>query len=187
MSSFTTQHLRIVSPEFAIEQLPHKASPEDDWIVLVRAPEGLTVVRAVRPLESGERWIGFSSGASAHDLDVPGMLVAIIKPLQTKGLGSAFQRSLQARVVLQRLDAPGEVAEPAPNLIDPDRAGRSDMHGETGIPSAARRTRSLRSHLPSADVAARSRSRRFAVSGHPELHALDGPAGGRARCTVSRP
>lgn len=104
MSSFTTQHLRIVSPEFAIEQLPHTASPEDDWIVLVRAPEGLTVVRAVRPLESGERWIGFYSGASAHDLDVPGMLVAIIKPLAEAEIPVFVASTSDADLVLVPLE-----------------------------------------------------------------------------------
>ncbi|MFI6182502.1 ACT domain-containing protein [Nonomuraea sp. NPDC051191] len=100
MNSFTTQHLRIVSPEFAIEQLPHAASPEDDWIVLVRAPEGLTVVRAVRPLESGERWIGFYSGATAHDLDVPGMLVAITKPLAEAAIPVFVASTFDADLVL---------------------------------------------------------------------------------------
>lgn len=100
MNPLTAQHLRIVSPEFAIERLPHAASPEDDWIVLVRAPEGLTVVRAVRPLESGERWIGFYSGATAHDLDVPGMLAAIVKPLAEAAIPVFVASTSDADLVL---------------------------------------------------------------------------------------
>ncbi|WP_049557421.1 ACT domain-containing protein [Nonomuraea sp. SBT364] len=100
MNPITTQRLRIVSPEFVLEQLPHAASPEDDWIVLVRAPEGLTVVRAVRPLESGERWIGFYSGDTAHDLDVPGMLAAIVRPLAEAAIPVFVASTFDADLVL---------------------------------------------------------------------------------------
>ncbi len=104
MNPLTTQHLRIVSPEFAIERLPHAASPEDDWIVLVRAPEGLTVVRAVRPQESGDRWIGFYSGATSHDLDVPGMLAAIVQPLAEAEIPVFVASTSDADLVLVPLE-----------------------------------------------------------------------------------
>ncbi len=100
MNSPTTQHLRIVSPVFAVEQQPHAASPGDDWVVLVRGPEGLTVVRAVRPLESGERWIGFYSGATAHGLDVPGMLAAIVTPLAEAAIPVFVASTSHADLVL---------------------------------------------------------------------------------------
>lgn len=96
----TPQHLRIVSPVFIIEHLSHAASPEDDWIVLVRAPEGLTVVRTVRPLDSGERWIGFYGGATAHDLDVPGMLSALVKPLAEAAIPVFVASTSHADLVL---------------------------------------------------------------------------------------
>lgn len=100
MNSPTAQHLRVVSPVFVIEQLPHAASPGDDWIVLVRALEGLTVVRAARPLDSGERWIGFYSGVTAHGLDVPGMLAAIVQPLAEAAIPVFVTSTFHADLVL---------------------------------------------------------------------------------------
>ncbi|GIH76053.1 hypothetical protein Plo01_24820 [Planobispora longispora] len=100
MSLPTTQHLRIVSPVFVVEQLPHGASPGDDWVVLVRGPEGVTVVRAARPVDSGERWIGFYSGATAHGLDVPGMLAAIVKPLAEAAISVFVASTSHADLVL---------------------------------------------------------------------------------------
>ncbi|MEV6151620.1 ACT domain-containing protein [Nonomuraea sp. NPDC052129] len=85
---------------FAIEQLPHAASPADDWIVLVRAPEGLTVVRAAQPLDSAERWIGFYGDATAHGLDVPGMLSAIVKPLAEAAIPVFVASTSHADLVL---------------------------------------------------------------------------------------
>ncbi|MCG5220192.1 ACT domain-containing protein [Streptosporangium soli] len=100
MTSPTAQYLRIVSPVFAVEQLPHAASPGDDWVVLVRGPEGLTVVRAARPLDTGEGWIGFYSGATAHDLDVPGMLAAIVTPLAEVAIPVFVASTFHADLVL---------------------------------------------------------------------------------------
>ncbi|MFD8562533.1 ACT domain-containing protein [Streptosporangium canum] len=85
---------------FVIEHLSHAASPEDDWIVLVRAPEGLTVVRTARSLDSGERWIGFYGGATAHGLDVPGMLSALVKPLAEAAIPVFVASTFQADLVL---------------------------------------------------------------------------------------
>ena len=40
------QRLRIVPSQFVVEHLPNSTFPEDDdWIALVRAPEGLTAIR----------------------------------------------------------------------------------------------------------------------------------------------
>ncbi|MEV4571525.1 ACT domain-containing protein [Nonomuraea sp. NPDC049419] len=135
MNSLTTQHLRIVSPEFVIEQLPHAASPEDDWIVLVRAPEGLTVVRAVRPLESGERWIGFYSGATAHDLDVPGMLLAIIKPLAEAGIPVFVASTSDADLVL----VPLEREQQAVTALEEAGHQVQSGDGEAGAPFLSQR------------------------------------------------
>ncbi|WP_067135006.1 ACT domain-containing protein [Microtetraspora malaysiensis] len=82
MKSPTAQRLGVVPSVFAVEHLSHATFPEDDeWIALVRAPEGLTVVREIWPTASGDRWIGLYGGASPHSLDVPGMLAAIVGPL----------------------------------------------------------------------------------------------------------
>lgn len=75
------QRLHIVPGQFTVEHLPHATFPEDDeWIALVRAPEGLTVVRDASPYAETERWAGFYSDAG-HGLDLPGMLAALVGPL----------------------------------------------------------------------------------------------------------
>ncbi|MEW9533846.1 ACT domain-containing protein [Microbispora sp. NPDC049125] len=82
MNSSAARRLGVVPSVFAIEHLPQATFPEDDeWVALVRAPEGLTVVRETWPTGSGERWIGLYGGGSGHRQDVPGMLTAILGPL----------------------------------------------------------------------------------------------------------
>ncbi|RKS71630.1 hypothetical protein BZB76_4434 [Actinomadura pelletieri DSM 43383] len=77
----TAQRLRIVPSQFVVEHLPNVTLPEDDeWIALVRAPEGLTVIRDASPFTEAERWVGFY-GDTAHGVDTPGMLAAIVGPL----------------------------------------------------------------------------------------------------------
>lgn len=55
-----------------------------EWWALVRGPEGLTVIHEVpdAPDPSGgvELWAGLY-GENAHELDLPGMLVALLEPL----------------------------------------------------------------------------------------------------------
>ncbi|WP_242675912.1 ACT domain-containing protein [Streptosporangium minutum] len=85
---------------FTVEHLPDAALPEDDWIVLVRAPEGLTVVREARPADSGEQWIGLYGDVTAHGLDVPGMLSAIIKPLAEAAIPVFVASTFHADLVL---------------------------------------------------------------------------------------
>lgn len=102
MTSLTSQHLRILATAFVIEQLPHDASPGDGWQVLVRAPEGLTVVREAPPAgpPEEERWIAFYGGATAHDLDVPGMLAAIVEPLAEAAVPVFVASTVHADLVL---------------------------------------------------------------------------------------
>ncbi|MEV0582320.1 ACT domain-containing protein [Nonomuraea sp. NPDC050310] len=67
-----SHRLGVVPSFFAVDHLPHATLPEDDeWIALVRAPEGLTVVREAW---SGERWVGLYGGA-------PGGLAGMVGPL----------------------------------------------------------------------------------------------------------
>ncbi|GAA0941849.1 ACT domain-containing protein [Actinocorallia libanotica] len=76
----TALTLGIVPSSFVIEHLPHTTLPEDDdWIALVRAPEGLTVVRDAAPWAEAERWTGLY--ATGHDLDAPGLLASVVAPL----------------------------------------------------------------------------------------------------------
>lgn len=100
MDASTAQHLSIMSPTFAVEQLPHDGVPEDDWLVLVRAPEGLTVVREARGADAAEQWIGFYGGATAHGLDIPGMLSAIVKPLADAAIPVFVASTFHADLVL---------------------------------------------------------------------------------------
>ncbi|MEU8342281.1 hypothetical protein SAMN05443665_1023123 [Actinomadura meyerae] len=75
------QRLHIVPGQFLVEHLPHSTFPEDDeWVALIRAPEGLTVVREASPFTEAERWVGFY-GEPGDGLDVPGVLASIVQPL----------------------------------------------------------------------------------------------------------
>lgn len=84
MSTFVPQNLQLRPDTFAIE----RHDSEDilgsaDWIALVRAPQGLTVIRRVADTDDG--WRAFE-GQSSHELDVPGMLLSILAPLGEAGL-----------------------------------------------------------------------------------------------------
>jgi uncharacterized protein len=81
--SLPTQRLRVLPSTFAVDHIAEATLPPDEsWHVLVRAPEGLTVVREVSGAAGyeGERWVGLY-GDSVHSLDQPGMLAAVIGPL----------------------------------------------------------------------------------------------------------
>ncbi|MDR8411557.1 ACT domain-containing protein [Nonomuraea sp. 3-1Str] len=122
MSSPTAQRLSVVPSAFAVEHLPHATFPEDDeWIALVRAPEGLTVVREAWPSGSGERWIGLYGAASAHDLDVPGMLAAVVGPLAGAEIPVFVASTFHADLVLVPEPRAGEavaVLEGAGHRVD---------------------------------------------------------------------
>lgn len=115
MRSPTAQRLRVVPSVFAVDHLPHATFPEDDeWIALVRAPEGLTVVRETWPTGSGERWIGLYGAATAHGLDAPGMLAAIVGPLAEASIPVFVASTFHADLVLvpeHRLDEAVTVLE----------------------------------------------------------------------------
>lgn len=84
-----SQHLRIQPGEYVVEHLPQAAVPPSgaDWLALVRAPEGLTIVRPAKPEDPADgRWVAFYSGQDAHDLDIPGMLEALVNPLAQAAL-----------------------------------------------------------------------------------------------------
>ena len=84
MNDAVSQHLTIRSGEYVIEHRREGTGPPpgEDWVALVHAPEGMTVVRPARAEDPADsRWIAFYSGEAAHGLDVPGMLAALVNPL----------------------------------------------------------------------------------------------------------
>ncbi|MFC4906095.1 ACT domain-containing protein [Actinomadura gamaensis] len=95
------QTLAIVPNRFVLEHLPNSVFPEDDeWVALVRAPEGLTVVREAPPSVEADRWVGFYGGETAHSLDVPGMLAAVISPLAEARVSVFVASTYHADLVL---------------------------------------------------------------------------------------
>ncbi|MFI6499597.1 ACT domain-containing protein [Nonomuraea typhae] len=122
MSSPTAQRLGVVPSVFAVEHLPHVTFPEDDeWIALVRAPEGLTVVRETWPTGSGERWIGLYGGATAHGLDTPGMLAAVVSPLAGASIPVFVASTFHADLVLvpeHRIEEAVAALEAAGHSVD---------------------------------------------------------------------
>ncbi|WP_067691696.1 ACT domain-containing protein [Nocardia jejuensis] len=76
-----SQRLRIVPSQFSVDHMPNSTFPDDDeWIALVRAPEGLTVIREAPGWAEGEIWKGFYSDGP-HGMSKTGMLAALIGPL----------------------------------------------------------------------------------------------------------
>ena len=70
-----------------------------DWLAVVRAPEGITVIRRV-PAGTPEAWVALYSGETAHDLDVPGMLAALLTPLRDGAVPVFVASTYHADVVL---------------------------------------------------------------------------------------
>jgi hypothetical protein len=110
--------LGVVPSEFTIEHLPNATFPEDDeWIAMVRAPEGLTVVREAGAYGGGERWIGVYGDRTSRDLRAPGLLSSLLETLSTAGIevfvASTFHADLvlvpqhRAVVALDRLEEAG--------------------------------------------------------------------------------
>jgi hypothetical protein len=103
VTSASGQRLRVLSGEFVVEHLAAGVqAPAGEWLVLVRAPEGLTVVRPARP-EDGqgtERWSAFYGGDTAHGLDVPGMLAALLTPLAAGQIPVFVASTVHADLVL---------------------------------------------------------------------------------------
>lgn len=94
------QRLHVVPSLFQIEHLPHVTFPEDDeWVALVRAPEGLTVIREASPFTENERWVGFY-GDAGHGMDVPGMLAAVVGPIAAAGVPVFVASTYHADLVL---------------------------------------------------------------------------------------
>ncbi|MFF3114772.1 ACT domain-containing protein [Kitasatospora sp. NPDC057904] len=112
MNAAVPQQLAVLPGEFVVEQHgPGAPVPGGDWLALVRAPEGLTVVRpadadadadadAGGAGEGAERWAAFYGGQTAHGLDVPGMLAALLTPLAAAGIPVFTASTFHADLVL---------------------------------------------------------------------------------------
>ncbi|MFI1912674.1 ACT domain-containing protein [Nocardia sp. NPDC020380] len=96
----SAQRLRIVPSQFAVEHLPNSTFPEDDeWIALVRAPEGLTVIREAPAWVEGELWKGFYS-ASPSSPNSTGQLAAVVGPLAEAAIPVFVASTYHADLVL---------------------------------------------------------------------------------------
>jgi hypothetical protein len=116
----TNQRLRVLPNLYRVDFVGDGRLPADDaWIAVVRAPEGVTVVREVasEPIsepvsgsgagsaEAGdaggdERWVALYGGDSAHGLDLPGMLAALVGPLGRAGIPVFVASTFHADLVL---------------------------------------------------------------------------------------
>ncbi len=88
--------------EFVIEHLPGAGGPVDDsWLAVVRAPEGLTVIRELTTgaQAPAEVWVALY-GDSAHGLDLPGMLAAVVGPLGDAAVPVFVASTFHADLVL---------------------------------------------------------------------------------------
>ncbi|MEV6401034.1 ACT domain-containing protein [Streptomyces sp. NPDC051907] len=94
--------LRLLSTVFTVETLAGtQAPPRGDWHALIRAPEGLTVVRdADADTAAGERWAGLYDADAGHGLDAPGLLASVIDPLAQAGVPVFAVSTYHADLVL---------------------------------------------------------------------------------------
>jgi ribosomal protein S18 acetylase RimI-like enzyme len=76
------RRLRVLDAVLALEHRPELGEPGgDDWLALVRAPEGLTVIRcADSSVPTADRWIALYDADPSHGLDEPGLLAAVLTP-----------------------------------------------------------------------------------------------------------
>lgn len=97
----TAQWLRVLPGLFRVEHHPGEGALPDnaDWLAVVRAPEGLTLITSASS-EADDTWIAFYSGDTAHGLDVPGMLSALLVPLKEAGLPVFVASTYHADLVL---------------------------------------------------------------------------------------
>lgn len=115
-----SQRLRVVPSQFAVDHLPNSTFPEDDeWIALVRAPEGLTVIREAPPWAEGETWKGFY-GVDQGALHAAGMLAGLISPLAESSIPVLVASTYHADLILvpaHRLDEASDALRDAGHRI----------------------------------------------------------------------
>jgi hypothetical protein len=103
VTSASTQRLRVLPGDFVVEHLAGGVQiPDGEWLALARAPEGLTVVRPARAGDDQgtERRSVLYGGDTAHGLDAPGMLAALLTPLAAAGVPVFIASTFHADLVL---------------------------------------------------------------------------------------
>jgi ribosomal protein S18 acetylase RimI-like enzyme len=96
------RRLRVLDQVLALEHYAELSEPgDDDWVALVRAPEGLTVIRAAdASVPVSDRWTGLYDADPDHGLDEPGLLAAVLTPLARAGLPVFAASTYHADLVL---------------------------------------------------------------------------------------
>lgn len=124
MTHGSSQYLRVLEDSYVIERVDDVQQALDrSWIALVRAPEGLTVVRVVESKESAEGnvWNALYSGGTAHGLDEPGMLVRLLNPLAEGNIPVFVTSTYDADLILvprHRLAVSASILRAAGHYVD---------------------------------------------------------------------
>lgn len=101
MSADRRQTLRVLDGRFSIEHVPEGQDlpPEHEWLALVQAPDGRTVIRH-RDDDPEGGWVALWSGDEPHDPQATGMLSAIAAPLADGGMPILVASTFHADLVL---------------------------------------------------------------------------------------
>ncbi|WP_309052196.1 GNAT family N-acetyltransferase [Streptomyces sp.] len=96
------RRLRVLDKTLYLEHLPELREPSDDhWLALVRAPEGLTVIRAASSSAAiQDRWVALYDADPDHGLDEPGLLAAVLTPLARAAVPAFTASTYHADLVL---------------------------------------------------------------------------------------
>lgn len=97
------QQLRVLPARYEIQFLPNGSAPpvpDAAWTAMVRAPEGLTIIKETDPHNPpAEQWHAFY-GDNPHELDLPGMLAAVVGPLAATAIPVFVTSTFHADLVL---------------------------------------------------------------------------------------
>lgn len=97
------QVVEVLPGELVIEHDADASATVVDAAAVVRAPDGVTTIRAAVEADV-ERWIALWTGGTAHGLDAPGMTASIAAPLSAAGLAVFVVGTATADVVLVAAD-----------------------------------------------------------------------------------
>ncbi len=125
MAQDASQHLVLLPGSFAIEHHPPGAErPEASWLSVVRAPDGMTVIREAAA-EENDLWAALFSGGSPHAPSATGMLSGLLVPLARASVPVFVSSTYSADVVLvprARLDEAIGALRGAGHQVDPEDA-----------------------------------------------------------------
>ncbi|MFE6973035.1 GNAT family N-acetyltransferase [Streptomyces sp. NPDC057682] len=98
----STRRLRVLDAVLALEHHPGpRVPPGDDWLALIRAPEGMTVIRSAgASVPAADRWIALYDADPNHGLDEPGLLAAVLTPLSRAAIPVFTASTFHADLVL---------------------------------------------------------------------------------------